>query len=284
VPLCASRTGGAAGRSRAAAAALTRDAAAAFRLVEFHTGSGIATLESVRVVDELGVLDAGEGLSLSTLRALLGTIEAGERMPDPILESLGRARRAIGDDGSFGVAIGGDSPLSRTVIDEQPIDRLRRPAGKGGETALRVTGRLHMIETDQPQRRIGIRAQDGVDWTCSYPDDLHRLVTTLIEQLVRVTGTGRRLTATAGRLRIEHIEAIPEHVQDVLFTDEPVPLEQLRAEQGIERLQGGGVRGRDVARRRRSAIVLSRRRSASPARRWPPSLPLRRRSSSTRAS
>jgi len=95
-----------------------------------------------------------------------------------------------------------------------------------------------MIEADQPGRRVGIRAQDGIDWTCSYPDDLHGIVTGLVEKIVRVEGTGRRVTASTGRLQVQRLELVPEHAQDSLFSVEPIPLGQLRAEQGIERPQG----------------------------------------------
>jgi hypothetical protein len=95
-----------------------------------------------------------------------------------------------------------------------------------------------MIEVDQPGRRVGIRGQDGVDWTCAYRDDLHPLVTTLIERLVRVEGVGRRTSSATGRLAISCVELIPEHSQDPLFTVETLPVEQLLAEQAISGPQG----------------------------------------------
>jgi hypothetical protein len=106
--------------------------------------------------------------------------------------------------------------------------------------SIQARARTHptMIEADPPNRRVGIRAQDGIDWTCTYPDHLHPVVTTLIERLVRVSGIGRRLTAATGRLRIEQLQPIGEHTQDTLFTVETIPLAQLRAEQHIEGPQG----------------------------------------------
>lgn len=55
---------------------------------------------------------------------------------------------------------------------------------------------------------------------------------------MRVEGDGRRVTVATGRLAITRLEPIPEHTQDVLFTVETVPLEQLLTEQEIDRPQG----------------------------------------------
>jgi hypothetical protein len=216
-------------------------AAAAFRLVEFRTGSAIATLEPVLPGDLTAAdstLDPGEALSITTLQSLLIAIHADERLPAPVVEALGSARRAIGDDGRFGVEISGRRQSPRVVIDQERMKRLQRPESGSQDAPITVTGRLHMIEVDQPGRRVGIRAQDGVDWTCSYPDEMHVIVTTLIERLVRVEGVGRRVTTATGRLAITRLEPIPEHTQDVLFTVETVSLEQLLTEQQIDRPQG----------------------------------------------
>jgi hypothetical protein len=124
------------------------------------------------------------------------------------------------------------------VIDDALMNRLRDTPPDLGDSRVIITGRLHMIEVDQPGRRVGIRAQDGIDWTCQYPDVLHDLVTSQLERLVRAEGTGRKLSKLAGRLVIEHLEPLPEHVQDPLFSEEPIPLEDLREAQGIAGPQG----------------------------------------------
>jgi hypothetical protein len=215
-------------------------AASAFRLIEFRTGSGIATLAPVVGGDggDLLLDDAGETLAVTTLRRLLDDVDAEAGLPDPVVEALGSARRAIGDDGHFGITLAGDRRERRVVIDEKRIKQLRRAEPDSDEGTVTVIGRLHMIEADPPNRRVGIRAQDGIDWTCTYPDGLHPVVTKLVERLVRVTGHGRRVTPASGRLRIEALDAIPEHAQDPLFTEKPVPVAQLRAEQEIARPQG----------------------------------------------
>jgi hypothetical protein len=221
---------------------VARDAAAAaFRLVEFRTGSGIATLEPALPGDltaEDFMLDPGEALSITTLQSLLIAICADQRLSAPVVEALGSARRAIGDDGCFGVEISGSRQSPRVVIDQEGMKRLQRAEGGSQDAPTNVTGRLHMIEVDQPGRRVGIHGQDGVDWTCSYADEMHLMVKTLIERLVRAEGVGRRVTATTGRLAITRLEPISEHTQDVLFTVETVSLQQLLSEQQIDRPQG----------------------------------------------
>jgi hypothetical protein len=216
-------------------------AATAFRLVSFRTGSGIATLEPLApgdLIEEEPTLEFGEPLSITTLTSLVEAIEQQSRLPPPVIEELNAARRAIGDDGSFGVAVSNDRKVSRVVIDAMCVKQMEEPQDYSLQTNVTLTGRMHMIEADLPNRRVGIRAQNGVDWTCSYPDHLHTLVTKLVERIVRVEGTGRMLTPATGRLSIEQLEPIPEHVQDRLFTFDTVSAEELRAEQHIDRPQG----------------------------------------------
>ncbi len=217
-------------------------AASAFRLVKFRTGSGIAELEPSIAGDDarpdMMLDDTGEALAVTTLGGLLGAVDAEERLPDPVVEALGSARRAMGDDGSFGVKITGKRRVERVLIDATRMRRLQRPEPDSTEMPVSVTGRLHMIEANPPNRRVGVRAQDGINWTCTYPDHLHPVVTKLIERLVRLSGTGRRLTAATGRLDIERLDPIPEQAQDALFSRETVPEAQLRVEQEIEKPQG----------------------------------------------
>jgi hypothetical protein len=217
-------------------------AASAFRLVKFEVGSGIATLVPVAGEaggEDLRLDDAGETLAVTTLRGLLDDLDSEAGLADPVVEALGYARRAVGDDGHFGISLAGPNERTRrVVIDENRIQRLQRAKPASAEALVIVVGRLHMIEADPPSRRVGIRAQDGLDWSCTYPDQLHPIVTRLVERLVRVAGHGRRISAATGRLRIETLDPISEHAQDVLFTTETAPLSQLREEQKITRPQG----------------------------------------------
>jgi hypothetical protein len=217
-------------------------AVTAFRLVEFHTGSGIATLEPSVPTDPaalgLQLDDTGEPPSVATLRALVGALHARRKLPDPVVDALAGAQRAMGDDGSFGIAVSDGGQIPRVVIDPDRVNELRQAAAEPVDAKLTVTGRLHMIEADLPNRRVGIRAQDGTDWTCTYPDELHAVVTKLVERLVRVSGTGRRTGAVSGRFRIETLDAIEEVAQETLFTVDTIPDAQLRAEQRIDAPQG----------------------------------------------
>ncbi len=81
-------------------------AVTAFRLVGFRTGSGIATLEPELVSadeDEEALFDE-EPISLTTLKALTADLSAERAVPPSVIESLGKARRAAGSDGSLSVA------------------------------------------------------------------------------------------------------------------------------------------------------------------------------------
>jgi hypothetical protein len=218
-------------------------AATAFRLVAFQVGSGIATLEPVRPdlngEANLPLPDSGDDLSISTLTGLMRSVQAEERLPEPVVEALEDARRAVGEDGSFGVDVRSNADRrTRIVFDLELMKRLQDAPQDGVDHRVVITGRLHMIEVDQPGRRVGIRAQDGVDWTCQYPDELHGVIAAQLERLVRAEGTGRKLTKQAGRLQIEQLIPLPEHVQEPLFSVEPVPTAELLAAQGIGEPQG----------------------------------------------
>jgi hypothetical protein len=216
-------------------------AATAFRLVDFRTGSGIATLDPITAPDDdvrVPMAPGEETLSETSLRALLDDVHAGREVPAPVVSALSNARKAMGDDGNFGVEVLGDRPVPKVVIDAARIRRLQRTPSLAEATQQIISGRLHMVETDLPNRRVAVRAQDGVDWTCTYPDELRPLVGKLVEQLVRITGTGRVMSSASGRLEISTIEPIVESVQEALFTAETVPLEELLAEQGIAGPQG----------------------------------------------
>jgi hypothetical protein len=216
-------------------------AATAFRLVDFRTGSGIATLDPTMSPDDdmrVPMAPGEETLSETSLRALLDDVHAERAVSAPVVAALSNARKAMGDDGNFGVTVLGDRPIPKVVIDAARIERLERTPPTATPTQQTIAGRLHMVETDLPNRRVAVRAQDGIDWTCTYSDDLRPLVARLVERLVRITGTGRIMSSASGRLEISTIEPIVEPVQDPLFTAETIPLEELRAAQGIAGPQG----------------------------------------------
>jgi hypothetical protein len=216
-------------------------AATAFRLVDFRTGSGIATLEPMTAPDDgisVPMAPGEDTLAETTLRSMLDAVQTEQEVPVPVVVALSKARQAIGEDGNFGVEVCGDRPMPKVVIDAARIERLERipPAVEPSQQV--ITGRLHMVETDLPNRRVAVRAQDGIDWTCTYADELRPRVGKLVEKLVRITGIGRVMSSASGRLEISTIEPVVESVQDALFTAETVPLEELRAQQGIAGPQG----------------------------------------------
>ena len=87
------------------------------------------------------------------------------------------------------------------MIDDELMKRLREAPPDSSDRSVVITGRLHMIEVDQPGRRVGIRAQDGIDWTCQYPDELHDLVTSQSsERLVRVKGKRSKAEQARGTI------------------------------------------------------------------------------------
>jgi hypothetical protein len=100
----------------------------------------------------------------------------------------------------------------------------------------RISGRLHMIDLEPD--RIGIRAADGVDWSCSYPEELEPTVKALVDSNVWGRGVGQQLSAAKGTLRLEEIHAVGEHEETPLFTFERVPLADLMEQQGITGPQG----------------------------------------------
>jgi hypothetical protein len=216
-----------------------RDAAAtAFRVVKFRTGSGILTLEPATPptdLDEHGLLDDVEHRATATLRELLDAVSTGDLLSPQVLEALANATRSMGDDGKFAV-----KPPGRrrpVVIDESRLERLRAPSSTES-TTLSVTGRLHLIEVDEPMRRVAVKAPDGVDWSCLYPLELKPVVMGAVEKIVRVGGRGRKITPLSGRMEVERIEVVPEYPQDELFTTVAVPAAELEHRQGISAPQG----------------------------------------------
>ena len=215
--------------------------ATAFRLLEFRRGSAVMTLlPDVRdESEEQPALGDVEPLAIENLRALLDAIESDDAVIDPaVTDAVEGARSALGDDGKIKVKLDGEQPRHRrsVVIDRERVAVLERRVERQAPRARRVSGRLHMIDLEPD--RIGIRAANGVDWSCSYPDELEEIVRGLVGTNVWVRGIGRELTGAKGTLEINEIHPIGEFEQTRLFTFERVPLAELMAEQGILGPQG----------------------------------------------
>ncbi len=219
----------------------SRDAAVgAFRLVKFRIGSSILTLEPTRKPPPKAA--SGDALELAdqhrataTFSALLDAVEAREHLTPTVIDALGSATRALGDQGRFGVKLPGRKNKVRITPDL--LESLRHV--DANETHdVTITGKMHLLEVAEPMQRVGIKAPDGVDWTCSYPPPLKPAVMSGMDKLVHVRGRGRKVTPMTGRMDLHSIEVLPEFPQDELFTAEPVAEDELRARQGITEPQG----------------------------------------------
>lgn len=212
------------------------EAVTAFRLVGFQTGSGVATIEpeSVAVEDDQFPMD-DVPLSLMTLQALADDKTAERPVPEPVLDALGKACRAVGADGSVSIDLP-DAPAGQIVVDSGLLDRVALAQDADGRDELRAaSGRLHLLDLEPD--RLGIRTAGGVEWSCRYPEALEQRVKSLLDRIVWVEGTGRLTSPLRGAMMIERIEPV-DMEQSALFTTAPVDEEELLARQGITAPQG----------------------------------------------
>lgn len=79
---------------------------------------------------------------------------------------------------------------------------------------------------------VGVRAADGVDWLCSYSDQMEAEVLSLIGRRVSARGVGAQITPNRGRLSVTEISVVENFEQTPLFTFERVPLVDLLSERG----------------------------------------------------
>lgn len=212
-------------------------AVTAFRLVRFQPGSGIATLEAEHVTaedDQLPIADVP--LSLATLRDLTRDLANVNALPDPVVEALAKACRAVGHDGSFAIDMA-DEAAAGVVVSSELLDRIGGPSRGGSDDETRsVSGRLHLLDLEPD--RLGIRSASGVEWTCRYPEELEEHIKSLLDRVVWASGSGTLKTPLRGSMTIERIEAVDEAHQSAIFTSEPVDDRVLLDRQGITAPQG----------------------------------------------
>lgn len=211
-------------------------AATAFRLVNFKKGSGIATLEPEQLVvsDDDQLVPDEDPLSLVNLRALVADFETGVELPGPVTDSLGKACRVFGSDGS--VEIDDRGRKRRTMIDTPSLERFDQSTTSEAEVVRSVSGRLHLLDIEPD--KLAIRTSSGMDWTCKYPEELEATAMRLVNQIVWAVGSGRVINAERGSMTIERIEEVEQGEQTALFTPEPTPDAELLDQQGIEGPQG----------------------------------------------
>lgn len=212
------------------------EAVTAFRLIGFQTGSGVAVIEPEPISADDDQLPVGDApLSLVTLRGLAEDLAAERSVPEPVLDALGKACRAVGADGSVAIALGAGAGTP-IVVDGGLLDRvgLARNADADGEVRF-VSGRLHLLDLEP--HRLGIRTASGVEWSCKYPEALDEHVKGLLDRIVWGEGSGKLTSPLRGSMAIERIEPVDVE-QSSLFTSFPVDEDELLARQGIAEPQG----------------------------------------------
>ena len=205
--------------------------ASAFRVVSLKPGSGILMLEPARPGDSGETLPLGdvETAAAGNLTRLVEAVEQGAAVDATVVDALDRARRSLGEDGSFGVCAGA---RPRVAVDAAIVEILRASAADPADAPLSVSGRVHLIEVEEPSK-VAIRATDGTDWVCVYSSELEPVVLGLVKQLVWARGSGARTSTGRGRMRLDGIEPIPLHLQPHLFVAQPRDPGELAEEQGI---------------------------------------------------
>jgi hypothetical protein len=213
------------------------EAVTAFRLVGFRTGSGIATLEPELVSadeDEDALFDE-EPISLTNLKALTADLASERAVPQVVIESLEKACRAAGSDGSLSIGLPG-SALEPLVVDAELLDRIANASTSSEPSEVTtVSGRLHLLDLEPD--RLGIRTTGGVEWLCKYPESLEDRVKAMLDRIVWVKGSGTLTSHLRGTMAINRIESV-DLEQSPLFTIEQIDERVLASRQGISAPQG----------------------------------------------
>lgn len=226
------------GHPEARAAAVT-----SFRLVAFRQGSGVATIEPELAPadgDTEAMIDA-EPIQLMNLRSLLTSVEEERELPESVTDALEKACRTAGHDGTLAIDVpcppNSQSPSRRVMIDAARIARIRA-AKKASPTPMvtSISGRLHQVDFEPD--KLAIRASDGVDWICNFPEELEHQIETLVNRYVWASGSGALQSARRGTMKLAEVKAVEQGIQTGLFSGDPIPDEQLAEAQGISGPQG----------------------------------------------
>ncbi len=149
---------------------------------------------------------------------------------------LDDARRTLGGDGAISVAFPPAIRRRHARIDAHALKRGKTEEDVEEALVTSISGRLHRLELEP--EKIGVRTVSGVDWHCSYPEDLQQQVMGLVGQIVTVRGEGRRTSPLRGSMTLHSIDPVEQGVQSTLFTAEPIDDTDLLADQGILQPQG----------------------------------------------
>lgn len=216
---------------------------AAFRLIGFREGSAVAVLEPdlprTEDAETERLLDA-EPLQVENLRALVGACQREEELPRSVSDALKRMVQSGGEDARLSVELGGsDDRGSQTavVIDLDRIRRIRAahpPAPPQPVTS--ISGHLHQVDFEPD--KMAIRASDGVDWVCSFPEALEARVAALVRRVVWARGSGELQSPRRGTMEVREIRAAEQGMQSDLFSSEALDEDRLAAAQGIKGPQG----------------------------------------------
>ena len=201
----------------------------AFRLVEMKPGSAILTLEPDVLEEEGAMFDETRTVAVANLEAMLEAVQGQDAFDPDVADALGNARRALGSDGQIRVKYPGQK--KRFVIDERVDANLHERALRKGPRGMSLSGRLHLIDVEPD--RIGIRAPDGVEWSCKYPAELEPAVKALLDENVWARGTGQLTGAQRGSVNIVELQPVGVVEQTPLFTYERVELADLMEQQGV---------------------------------------------------
>lgn len=226
------------GHPEARAAAVT-----SFRLVGFREGSGIATIEPelAQLDEDTETMVDAEPIQITNLRALLASVEQERKLPESVTDALEQARRAAGDDGTLAVDVprptDSPEPSRHVVIDAARIERIRAVSKTPPRPVVSsISGRLHQVDFEPD--KLAIRASDGVDWVCNFPEELEHQVEALVNRLVWVSGSGALQSPRRGTMRLVEIRPVEQGIQTGLFSGEPISDEELTTAQGISAPQG----------------------------------------------
>lgn len=215
--------------------------ATAFRLVQLEPGSAIATLEPEPVDslnEKLEPMFEQEPPQVMNLRGLLDRIDAKAFLSEPVTDSLAGACRSLGDDASIGVVVpGGEKEkLQEVVIDPGVLAELTKAETTVAAKVESISGFLHRLDLEPD--KIGVRAADGLEWTCDYPAELEPKILGLVGHVVWATGEGQVQNPRRGVMKIGAIESAEPGEQSTLFSKKRISDDELATQQGIGGPQG----------------------------------------------